>query len=154
MDLFKANVFKVGWLKQAKFFVSVPLQVDDMMLFSETGVVALEKLPLYPGFAVSEKAKMAWNVIQKLKIYLEGVGLVTPISERSRLPLDPYGILTEEEKSSLASLAAIHKDAYSKAFARLSDKDNQGPNERTIMTIIWILAVLIGIALIGLFIKG
>jgi len=155
MDLLQANIFKAGIFKKAKYMLSAPQQAGQVLFFSETGVCSLELLPLKIGYVVSHKVKMAWNVIQKLKIKVEGIdGFVIPISERSRIPLDPYNILTEEEKQSLASPDTIHSISYARAWADIKDRENESPNSKAVMSIIWILGVLIGLGIIALFIKG
>lgn len=137
--------------------VSPPTNTAKLLFHGENGINTIEEVPLsmlIPGLAQAHNHKMAWHIIQKLKIYIPGIGYVTPVTPRSRYPLDPHGLLTAEEKEELASLDTIHLESYNREWANLSNKEKEGPNERTVMKIIWILAALIALSIVGLLIKG
>ena len=156
MDLFKANIFKGAIFKQAKYMISTPQFAQKAFLIREAGILSIEVMPVNASALIAHLPKMAWHSIQTLKTTFEGVDEpVLPISDRSRIPLDPFNkCQDDEELESLAALDVIAGIKYTEAFSQLADKDAQSPNAKMVYTLIWIISSLLAIAIIGVIIKA
>ena len=156
MDLFKANIFKGGLFKQAKYMISTPQFSQKAFLIREAGILSLEVMPVTAGALISHISKIAWHSIQSLKTTMEDVDEpVLPISDRSRIPLDPFNkCQDDEELESLAALDVVAGIKYTEAFSQLADKDIQSPNAKMVYTLIWIISALLAMAIIGVIIKS
>ncbi len=68
------------------------------MLASETGVLSLESLPMAMGYASNLTEKFSWLVVHKLKSRVkETDDVVLTLSERSYIPVDPFGRFNETD---------------------------------------------------------
>lgn len=154
MDLSKLRIFQSGLFKQAKFLFSAPTRAQKVFMISESGTLSLELLPLSTGYLADNDAKMAWNVIHKLKVGLtEEDDPVLPVSERSRIPLDPYNIFNEEDLEKLSSLKAIAATKYTEAFSHLVDKQVEGFNAKMVKIILYGIFIIFFLLVIILMIK-
>ncbi len=157
MGATNTNILKLGFFKQAKYLVSSPSRAMMCAFLSTTGTTSLEQLPiaLSTPMVFSHGSKMAWNVLEKSKIRVEGFNeRVLPICEMSRFPLDPGNHLTKEEKESFASLETTFQITYDREMSKLEDKHDVGPNVKTAVTLIWFVSIALIVALIGLVVKG
>jgi hypothetical protein len=125
MDLFKWNIWRGGIFKQIRFLFSVPESAQMVVYISESGMASQELLPLYTGFVSSSKREKEWADLHQVKFQVQKNGVpvqdesVVVISDRSYLPLDPFGTLKLADQEKMASLGDIarlrHTQARSKA---------------------------------------
>ncbi len=143
MDLLKLNLFKGGLFKQGKFLLSSPKRASKALFVSETGVLSLEVMPMNTGYISYLPNKMSWLVVHQLKSRFEGIDdPVLEISERSYLPLDPFGTFTEKDKKGILSLWQIAKLKYNEKCAEILNAQSQG------MTGLWHTTLIFGFVLI------
>lgn len=131
MKLKDVPLFSFGFVKKSKQLVTTQQKAKPALLIPEAGAVGINPFPMYTGFMKSDEpeVKKAWVYIHALKLEVykygqpTGMEAVVPISERSYMPLDPLGILTEKMKEKLASLKDIAKirHAQQRAVALGSD---------------------------------
>lgn len=153
MGLAQWPIFRAGFFRQAKYLVNTPQKAQSALEILETGVVGIEPLPMQTGFAKApdKEVKKAWANIHALKfqVYKNGQPTdreaVLPISERSYKPLNPLGLLSEEEIGKLASLKDIAKVKYAQARAAVSGVN---PHQDIASLIIQGGLILLGLALI------
>ncbi|MBE3142183.1 MAG: hypothetical protein IMZ53_16545 [Thermoplasmata archaeon] len=135
------RIWQVGIFKSLGFMFSAPTTVLDAFIVREEGTLGLEKLPLSTGYIKSVKAKKAWHALHNLKVKLQGRELpVLPISERSRIPLDPYNLSTDDKN--LESLEDIALAQYTIAFSRLKDKKAESENAKMARTALYLVVIL------------
>jgi hypothetical protein len=127
MGFREARIWRTGvfnWLREA---FSSEKRVVRCLRISENGVNSLVSIRLATGYCLSSAEKLAWCVIQKLKLPMEGVDEpVLPISERSYMPLDPLGLLTDEEKKALEPLKNVARARHAEERSRVSDDNRWG----------------------------
>lgn len=151
MDLFNLNILKSGWIRQLKFLFSSPERAQEVILWSETGAISLEPLPIHTGFVTSNTTKRAWMVIHALKfaVYKDGQPWedkqVLLISERNYKPLDPNGSMKKEDVDKLASLTDIAKLKHAEARAAAGRSDDQSSILDTIVVGCFLIDGLYGI---------
>ena len=109
------------------------------------------------GFVTAEPVKKSWNAIHSLKfaVYKDGKPTgeaVLMLSDRSRLPLDPLGILQTKAKEKVASLKDIARGKHMDARASVGLATN--PYYRILTAIINGCMLLIGLIIIAALIKG
>lgn len=137
-----ANIWKHSIFKQAGYLFSSQKRIQKCVFISETGVISLENLYLATGYCVNEAEKVAWMVIQKLKMPMEGVDeLVLPISERSHMPLDPLGKLTKEEKEKLEPLKNIAKAKHAEVRSRVNDDQKKNANAELLKSLAYMAII-------------
>jgi len=153
MSIIKWNIFRASWIKQISYLVSTPDRSQDAVMISESGVISRELLPLGTGFISGAKAKMAWLVLHPLKVRICGKdgniedNQVLLISERSYLPLDPFGKLSAREKANLAPLETIAKLRHAEARANVAE-GNADAKSRMMQTIVSGCLVIIAMVVI------
>lgn len=132
MDLFKANIFKGGLFKQAKYLTSTPQRAERVIYVSETGVLSMETIPMSTGYMSADKEHMTWAVIHSLKLKLTKFGesiqdaRAMLVCERSYVPLDPLNKLKPKEKERLASLSEIAKNRHDVERANVAAGNTSG----------------------------
>lgn len=155
MDLFKANIFKAGILKQAKFLISAPTKAQNCIYISDTGVVSLEILPTDTGFINADNVKKAWLALSplKFKVLKDGVPYqdesVYVICDRTYFPVDPHKRLKPSERDKLTKLNSIAKIRH--AQARMDMGREPDPHASLMQSIItggFIILAFIGFAAI------
>lgn len=130
---------------------STPVRVQKCLFISETGNRSLVSWPISRGWVYNEEAKLGWVLVNKLKVAMEGLeGEVLPISERSCLPLDPYGKLTEEERAEFAGIKDIAAEHWHDAYSRVTEEDRKSINVQMARTILWLVFITILIIVIAL----
>jgi len=158
MDLFKANIFRAGFFKQAKYLAATPERAERVIYISETGVLSMESLPMSTGYMTAEKEHMTWAVIHSLKFKLTKFGesiqdaRAMLICERSYVPLDPLNKIKAKEKEKLASLNDIAKNRHAIERANVAAGNVPGRAPLTevvtygsiVIVVICIIASLIG----------
>ena len=93
--------------------VSTPMQSQANYYIGESGNINRELLSMTgTGWESPPLTKKAWAVIHSSKFSVEKNGIATGdtvllISDRSYIPLDPNGAMTQEDKERLASLKDI-----------------------------------------------
>ncbi len=130
---------------------STPARATKGLFVSETGNIGLKLLPLGTGFAYNDEAKWAWGVVNALKVSLRGVeGEVLPISERSCVPLDPYNVLSKEDREAFTNIKAIATESFQSSYAKVADEDRKSVNAQLIKTMLWLSFIAVMIAIVGL----
>jgi len=155
MDLLKANIFRGGLFKQAKFLVSTPLKAQKCIYISEAGTVSQEVLPINTGFVTADNVKKAWLVIHPLKQAVLKDGkphqeeAVLSLSDRSYFPLDPQGTIKPAERDKLIELKRIAKMRHAQARADMGQStDPQANLANLIVTYGFIILAFIGLSAI------
>ncbi len=124
------------------------------LFISEHGTKSIEILPMDTGFVWSDELKMAWNVIHALKVRVEGYDqLVLPITEKSRIPLDPFDHFKADEVRQLASIKTVGREKYKEAYARLGDDQRKSLNAQMMKTLLFLAAILVFSVIIALWVK-
>ena len=158
MDLFKANIFRAGIFKQAKYLVSTPQVSQKVLFLSESGVIEEDYLPIKTGFVYSDEKKMAWLVLHALKLPMLRDGVITEdeevllLSERSYIPLDPNKIMKQKTKESLTSLENIAEMQYEQEL--MDTSKNPDPASHISLTIINLSFIMLGIYAVVAMVKG
>jgi hypothetical protein len=148
MGLFQANIWKASFFKSIKSLFSSPTRTILCVLVSENGIASKVTHSLGIGYLADTQLKMTWMAINKLRMPMEGVeGMVLPISERTYIPLDPLGRLTDEDKKSLVPLDDIYLAKRREARARVSAESRVSANAEAIKTLMYVLAFIALIAL-------
>jgi len=148
MDLFKANIFKGSFFKQAKYLVSSPQNAQTAYYISEAGTISKELIPMHTGFMCPPTVKKAWIVIHSLKHTIQKKGLpITDvssfvISDRSYIPLDPHGTMKKTEKEKLTSLTEIAKVRHAEARSETNSHDERTDTANIVIYISGILMAL------------
>lgn len=151
MSVLHWNLWRYNVFKQAKNAVSSPKRAIECVLISETNIVSLMTLYLDIGFCLSSEYKMAWQVVTKLMLPMQGhEGLVLPISERSHIPLDPLNRLTKEEREGLTALDDLGVMSITRAKSQLAEDNRQGANARMFQTIFIIFGILAAVLILFL----
>jgi hypothetical protein len=157
MGITSANLWRHSFFKSLSSLFSSPTRAINCVIVSETSIVGREQMKLATGYSVKNTLdfKGAWLVIQKLMLTMEGVdGMVLPISERSYIPLDPLGRLTDEDRSKLIPLTQIAKTAYKTAFARVQEENKKSANAKLLETMLYIGGIIAVIVILAVFIRG
>jgi len=150
MDLFKARIFRGGIFKQLKFLISTPQRSQRTLLLSEIGSVTQEILPMSTGYISADIAKKAWMVLHNLKFRVYKNGLpyeddqVLLISERSYIPLDPFGEIKPKDKERMTSLKDIARLRHADARA---DAGKQGEGSDVASKVITGCFIMLGLIL-------
>ena len=159
MDLLNIPLFRGGIAKQAKYLVSTPQKAQSVVLIAESGVVSQEYLPMSTGFVSTDGvvAKKTWLVMHNLKFQVHKKGVPTNeavllLSERSYIPLDPYGVIKTKDREKLTSLTDIARLRH--AEARSDTGKNEDSNTHISRMIINSCFVLMGIFAVITMIKG
>jgi hypothetical protein len=140
MSVAQWRIWQVGIFKVVGFMVSSPTTTLDLFMVREEGTLGLEKQPLSTGYVKNIKSKKAWHAWHNLKVTLKGRDLpVLPVSERSRKPLDPYGVTAGEKTESLEDIAVSQ---YNIAFSRLKDKKAESDNAKMARTVFYGVTIL------------
>jgi hypothetical protein len=154
VKLFSANIWKSHFIKDLGSLLSTPKRIQPCVFISEAGITSLQRLPLATGYVYDETSKVAWAVIQKLKLPMEGFDqLVLLISERTYLPLDPLNRLTAEEKARIKPLKNIAKAAHSAEKSRVVDDNKKNNQHELLKTMFYILGFVMTVALVIYLIK-
>lgn len=154
MGFLGARIWKNSFFKNLGFLFGSEKRLQPCVMVSETGQVSLERLALATGYCGSEADNVAWAVIQKLKLPMEGFDeWVLPISERSYIPLDPLGRLTTKDKLNLLSLKDIAEIKYLQAFTKVAEENKKSANHRLLQTMIYGILLVTIIVVIVVLIK-
>ncbi len=149
------NLWKHHAFKSIKYMFSQETRVQMCVFVSETGVVPLERLQLATGYCVSEVDKIAFMVIQKLKMPMQGLDEpVLLISERSHMPLDPLNRLTPEEKAKLQPLKNIARAKHAEKRSQIDDENKQNANHELMKTLVMVVVIATMIIAIAHQIRG
>lgn len=155
MSFFEANIWKSSIFKNLGFLLSTPKKIQPSIFISEAGIISMEKMPMSTGYCYSDAQKVAYVVIQKAKIAVQGLDhLCLLISERSYLPLDPLRRIGEEEKAKIEPLKNIAKAKHDEAFSGVMMDNRKSTNAELLKTLFYVLAVIMTIALIIYLIKS
>lgn len=119
------NIFRGGIFKQIRYLFSTPQESQNVIYISEAGTVSQEILPVDTGFVSSEKKEKDWAVVHALKFQIYENGEPTGetalvVSDRSYLPLDPFGVLKQKDKERMASLGEIAKVRHAQERSKAS----------------------------------
>ena len=143
MGFTQARIWRFGIFQGLKNLLSSEKKLVKCFMVSESGVGSIVSLKLATGYCVAETEKLAWCVLQKLKLPMQGVEEpVLPISERSYMPLDPLGLLSEEEKKNLEPLKNVSKARHAEERSRIADENRKNANTRLLTTIIWLCFIM------------
>jgi hypothetical protein len=141
MDVRQWRIWQIGIFKSIAFMVSSPTTVMDAFLVREEGTLGLEKMQLSTGFIKNIKTKKAWHALHNLTVKMERRDLpVLPISERSRVPLDPYN--TSRDDENVGDINQIAETRYNEAFSRLKDKKADNENAKMARTVLYLVVIL------------
>lgn len=151
MGIFQMRLFQMGVFKQAQFLFSSPKTVQKELMASDTGVLGIEPMPLDRSCIVDRVRHMAWIVIHRLKVNVDGVDEpVLPISERSMYPISPFEKLTAEDKVALKALATAR---YIEEFTSVRDSKNESANLKLAKTVMWLFFIAAMIIVVVLLFK-
>ncbi len=141
------GIWKHSFFKGMGSLFGSPKRVQKCVFISESGIVSAENLPLLTALVHFDAEKVAWSIIQRLKMPMEGSDeLVLPISERSHIPLDPLGRLTTDERDALVPLNDIAKAKHAEERSRIIDENKTSANAkltRTVVTCCFVLTIII-----------
>jgi hypothetical protein len=157
MGFTQANIWKYGFFKNIASIFSSPARAIDCVIVSETSIVGKEKMKLATGYLSKDTPdfKGSWLVIQKLMLPMQGCDtMVLPISERSYIPLDPLGRLTEEDKKKLVPLKEIAHSRYKTAFARVTQENKHSANAELLKTMLYLGGIMAIVAVLVAFLRG
>lgn len=154
MNLLELNLFRLGFLKQAKYLVSTPSQSQNVIFISETGLISKEVLPMSTVYVTAQNLKMTWLVLHPLKILLrkksgeidENQYLL--ITERSFIPLDPFNKLTEEEAKNITPLSTVAKLKHAEARTNVAE-NNMDARNRMMQTVVTGSLIIIGMMVLA-----
>jgi len=160
MDLLKANLFRGGLFKQAKFLVSTPQRAESAVFISETGTISKEVLPMQTGYMSADKENATWEAVHPLKLKLrkEGESVqdagIFLISERSYMPLDPFNKIKPKEIAKKYSLKDIARNRHAIERSRVGAENasNHAPLTEIVTygsLIIIVLCILMQLASCG-----
>jgi hypothetical protein len=148
------NIWKHSFFKGFGSLFGSPKRIQKCVFISESGIVSMELLPLMTGLVYFDLNKVAWLVIQKLKMSMQGSDeLVLPISERSHMPLDPLGRLSDDERKKLEPLKNIARAKHAEALSRVVDDNKKSANAKMMTTIVTCCFILTGIIVLIYMIK-
>ncbi len=154
MGFRSANIWKFSIFKSIGSLFTSPHRTILCVMLSENGIASKVLLDLGIGWCSNKVEKMSWILINKLRMPMEGVeGLVLPISERSYIPLDPLGRLTEAERNSLVSLDQLAEAKWKEARSQVSSESNKSVNAEMMKTISYIVGFIVLIAMGFMFFK-
>lgn len=120
------NFLQGGLFKQIKFLFSSPSKAQNVVLISETNTISKELLPMKTGCMDAPLVQKTWSATHSAKFKLKKAGepaeeeQVLLISERSYIPLDPYGKASTKAKAKIASLPDIARVRHAQARANVS----------------------------------
>ncbi len=157
MGIAQANIWKLGFFRTISTLFSSPTRSIKCVVIPETGIVGLDTLKLMTGYAIKEtkETKLAWSVIQKLKLSMQGSDeYVLPVSERTRVPLDPLGRLTKEDAAKLVPLNDVAETSYDSAFSRVSEENKKNANAMLLQTMLYVGGIIACIAIVVVAFKG
>ena len=147
MGVAQWRIWQIGIFKNIAFLTSAQTTTMDVFLVKEEGTLGLEKLSLSTGFVKSIKRKVAWHALHNLTIRMSRRDLpVLPISERSRIPLDPYNNSRDDEN--VGAINDIADTRYTEAFSKLKDHKAETDNAKMARTVLYIVAIIAIIAFI------
>ncbi len=139
MNLLKMEIWRGSIFKQIRFLLSSPPRSQAGYLISEAGTASREILPMNTGWMCAEQSKKAWMVLHNLKFgvkkdgeLMEGESVLL-MSERLYTPLDPNGIMSEEDRAELTSLKDIARLRHAQ---RRSDTGNAPEKANLLNTIV------------------
>jgi len=149
------NLWKHRFFKSASSLFSSNQRTIKCFFVSETGIIGLVDLPLESTFVTEAVNKMSWTVIHKLMMPLAGCDeWVLPISERSYVPLDPLGRLTDEEKKTIVPVDAVAATKYNESFNNVQDDNQQKASQSFLKAILTFMMVVIACVIIALIARG
>jgi len=159
-NLLKANIWKAGIFKQAKYIISQPVESIPIIRITETGTILKGYYPASLGFCRNpdEPERPAWIVRHELMIGIKDEdGNVSDekylvITDRSYKPLDVFGRLGKKDSDNFLDLEDLAAENHDKAFNRIQ-RDNAANNSQTMTSItqlnLIIAGILVAIKLIG-----
>ncbi len=155
MGIGQARLWRYGafnWMREA---LASEKKIVRCLVISENGVNSIVSIKLRTGYCVDEMAKRAWCVLQKLKLTMQGFSEpLLPISERSYMPLDPFGRLTEEERTLLQPLVEVADSRFNEEWFNIGDANKKSANAHMFTTVIWGFVIIIAIFGIIVVLKG
>lgn len=128
-------------MRKTKFLASSLQRAQSAIMISETGVISKEVLPIETGYISATEFRATWLVLHQLKILIRNKqgGLendpVLLISERSYLPLDPFGRLTSKERADIAPLSSIAKIKHAEKRSSISEENNTNARDRLLTSV-------------------